>query len=345
MTTSIEWTNKVWNPLAGCTPVSPGCVNCYAARMAMRLEGMGTKGYQPVEPTVDEIAARHAAGVNTLPSIDKRIRIAEVRGGRPVFTGSVRMIPDKLTDPLHWRAPKMIFVNSMSDLFHEAVPFDFIDQVFAVMALCPQHTFQVLTKRPERMAEYTGDHKVAARIWDACIAMNDEVVRTVHRTIDTSNLDHQVVVWPLPNVWLGTSVEDQERANQRIPHLLKCPAAVRFLSCEPLLGMVDLSAFFGGPYVGLPGDVVHPNYNFGINWVIAGGESGAKSRPCNIEWIRSIVQQCKAAAVPCFVKQLGAKPMVSENEVLETYTQKGNDPIYWPEDLRVREMPAGTTRE
>ena len=316
---SIEWTDTTWNPVTGCTKVSPGCAHCYAETFAERWRGVP---------------------------------------GHPYEQGfDLKLWPERLSLPLSWKKPRRVFVNSMSDLFHEDVPFEFIDRVFAVMALCPQHTFQVLTKRPERMAEYTSDHKVAARIWDACLAMNDEICRAVPRTIDTRNLDHQCVVWPLPNVWLGTSVERQQEADERIPHLLKCPAAVRFLSCEPLLGPLDLSAFFGGPYVGLPGDVVHPNWNAGIDWVIVGGESGPGARPCRVEWIRSIVRQCKSAGVPVFVKQLGAnpegdppRPPVRDEatgmtrhwvqQVIET-RGKGNDPAEWPEDLRVREMPAG----
>jgi protein gp37 len=230
-----------------------------------------------------------------------------------VFTGDVRTVPERLMEPLKRKKPTTYFVNSMSDLFHEAVPFDFIDRVFAVMALCPQHTFQVLTKRPERMAEYTGDHKVAARIWDACLAMNDEIVRAVPRTIDTRNLDHQCVVWPLPNIWLGTSVENQKAAEERIPHLRRIPARVRGLSLEPLLGPVDLSRLLvatpcwhcgnvdgeaGRCYCG----VTIPSE---IHWVIAGGESGPQARPMHPDWARGIRDQAQAAGVPYFFKQWG----------------------------------------
>ncbi len=297
----IEWTEQTWNPVIGCTPVSPGCLNCYAARQSIRLERMHPKDYGPRDG----------------------IRIAEVTNGRPVFTGDVRCLPDRLTVPLKRRTPTVYFVNSQSDLFHEKVPDHFIHDVLHVVRQCPQHTFQVLTKRPERAAVFE---------W-RCSKHKDDFST-------------------LPNLWLGTSVEDQKAADERIPHLLRCPAAVRFLSCEPLLGPVDLSAFCGGPYVGLPGDVVHPNYNFGINWVIVGGESGPKARPCKLAWIDGIVRQCRDAGVPVFVKQLGAKPIatlciesgsasVYEDQPYQINDPKGGDPEEWLLELRVREMPGG----
>lgn len=262
--------------------------------------------------------------------------------------------------PLRWRKSRM--VRLADDLFHEDVPLEFIDRVFAVMTLCPQHTFQVLSKRPERMAEYFAGEPwrrlIEDGISDQVAALRPDTALQWHvRKIEASEPDGSLK-WPLPNVWLGTSVEDQPRADERIPHLLRCPATVRFLSCEPLLGEVDLSAFFGGPYVGLPGDKVHDNYNFGIHWVITGGESGPNARACNVEWIRSIVRRCKAASVPCFVKQLGAWPVEfghgeptlpmawkwdDGGENVERWykpaDKKGGDPSEWSEDLRVREMP------
>lgn len=348
--TNIEWADVVWNPVVGCTPVSPGCLNCYAATMARRLEGMGTKEYQARSGEV----AKGQSG--------KVIRIAEKKNGRAVFTGEVRTLENRLTDPLHWKKPRRVFVNSMSDLFHESVPFEFIDRVFAVMALCPQHTFQVLTKRPERMAEYLNTPGRMDRfIWRAMLSPAQEFVP-----------DHKPHTWPLPNVWLGTSVEDQARADERIPHLLRCPAAVRFLSCEPLLGSIRLNT---GIYEMSGRRFSGTRINDGqIHWVIVGGESGANARPCDVAWIRSIVGQCKASGVPCFVKQFGARPRENfyaksrdEWEILghnwepdpaqwnerdgqpRNHVQvpivlgdrKGGDPAEWPEDLRVREFPAG----
>lgn len=350
----IAWTDATWNPVAGCKPVSAGCLNCYAATMARRLEAMGQDDYAPRVPSVDEQAARHAAGVRVPPSLDKTIRIAEVRGGRAVFTGEVRTVPERLTVPLHWRKPRRVFVNSMSDLFHEAVPFEFIAAVYGVAAACPQHTFQVLTKRPERMAKFyqwlNDSHQdmEIARCWAYAMRLGP---------IDDCAVWRGARTWPLPNVWLGTSVEDQKAADERIPHLLRCPAAVRWLSCEPLLGEVDLPEALLGHWTSpdgtgswfspVPGKV----YRRLIHWAVFGGESGAHARPCDVAWVRSLRDQCKAARVPCFVKQLGRFPLdFNASEWPDAkYRQGGHpklihragaDPAEWPEDLRVMEWPA-----
>lgn len=218
---TIEWTEATWNPVVGCTRASAGCDNCYAVTMTHRLEAMGQSKY---------------AGLTVLNN----------RGDRH-FNGVVRTVPEALAIPLKWRKPRRVFVNSMSDLFHRDVPFEFIDKVFAVMALCPQHTFQVLTKRPERMAEYlrpVGDHvcaklerlgKIREAVWN--IGFEAGLSDALMVKAEDFDVDDG---WPLPNVWLGTSCEDQARADERIPHLLKCPAAVRFLSCEPLLGPLNI---------------------------------------------------------------------------------------------------------
>lgn len=255
-TTHIEWTERTWNPVVGCTRVSAGCDHCYAVRMSHRLRR--TKEY---------------AGLTVLND----------RGDRH-FNGTVRCLPERLSDPLHWRKPCRVFVNSMSDLFHEKVPFEFIDKVFAVMALCPQHTFQILTKRPERMADWCAIPNDPAR--SGRFTWMGNLVRGKHL--------------PLPNVWLGTSVEDQATADERIPHLLRCPAAARFLSVEPLLEAVDLTLHLQRPcdpegHIGM-----------GIDWVIVGGESGPGARPMHPDWVRSIRDQCQAASVPFFFKQWGA---------------------------------------
>jgi len=212
--TPIEWTDATWNPVTGCTLVSEGCRHCYAARLAAtRLQH---------HPSRKGLARLNAAG-------------------EAKFTGEVRFNPDVLDQPLRWRRPRMIFVCAHGDLFHESVPDDWIDQVFAVMALAPQHTFQVLTKRPERMRKYLEvkhtsyvrghDMEMAAeqlgREWDR----DQDVMRT--RVFEA--LFHG----PLPNVWLGTSIEDQPTADTRIPYLLQTPAAVRWISAEPLLGPVE----------------------------------------------------------------------------------------------------------
>lgn len=268
--------------------------------------------------------------------------VAERFWGERKFT-DVRCHPERLEAPLHWRKPRRVFVNSMSDLFHEDVQAEFIGRVFAVMALCPQHTFQILTKRPQRMADLFADGIVGpVRGWAEQIAWE--------RTRDAgSNLPANQfrLSWPLPNVWLGVSAEDQATADERIPLLLETPAAVRFLSCEPLLGPVDMriAAFNGADSI---------ERMEGLHWVICGGESGPRARPCRVDWIRSIVEQCKAAGVACFVKQLGglASAFDAKREWFDgcnfhrggfarirLRSRKGSDPSEWPEDLCVREFP------
>lgn len=308
--TAIEWTDATWNPTRGCSRVSPGCVNCYAERVAMRFSGEG----QPY------------AG------------LAKLRGGRPGWTGKVRLVPEMLARPLHWRKPRQVFVNSMSDLFHEALSDEEIAAVVGVMAACPQHSFQVLTKRAERMLEWYEWVSDAEEPHPAnrCVALAEDALRDWRDGKGWWNKQ-----WPLTNVWLGVSVEDQECANERIPHLLDTPAAVRFLSCEPLLGPIDLTPW-------LPS----------LDWVIVGGESGPDARPCEVEWVRALVRQCREANVACFVKQLGARvhhvrrweppPLRYERLDLTGCAHahrillrhpKGGDPREWPEDLRVREYP------
>jgi protein gp37 len=300
---SIEWTNATWNPVTGCTRASAGCDNCYAVTMTHRLEAMGQSKY---------------AGLTVL----------NPRGDRH-FNGVVRCHDDALQIPLRWKKPRRVFVNSMSDLFHKDVPSEFIYKVFAVMALTPQHTYQILTKRPDLMAEKLSEiaacdlairtlADVAWDTWDKAVAgeLEKQDIKDNPRSKNggeqfTPKFDaywtkrEQVWGeieqrgWPLPNVWLGTSVENQKAADERIPHLLKCPAAVRFLSCEPLLGPVDLSM-----HLGIAQN--HEDLRGLLSWVIIGGESGPGARLCNVEWIGDIVEDCKRAAVPVFVKQLGA---------------------------------------
>lgn len=227
--------------------VSAGCTNCYAMTMAARLEAMGQAKY---------------AG------------LTRKQGKRALWTGKINLVEDALTIPLERKKPTTWFVNSMSDLFHEDVPFDYVDRVFAVMALCPHHTFQVLTKRPERMVEYAANPGRLS-------AIAQEVARMGYGEASMG------VRLPLPNVHLGTSIENQATADERSVHLRKVPAAVRWYSIEPLLEAVTV-----------PLD--------GIDWAVVGGESGPGARPCNVEWLRSIVRQFAAAGVPVFVKQLGA---------------------------------------
>jgi len=235
--TKIQWATKVWNPVTGCTPISTGCQNCYAKRMANRLRGR--YGYPEDEPF------------------------------------RVTIHPEKLDEPLKWRKPQRIFVNSMSDLFHHYVPDNFICDIFARMKFAKQHTFLILTKRPEIMRDFF-------KAWDS------------------KN-------WPLPNVWLGVTAENQEMADLRIPILLQIPAAIRFVSIEPMLGPIDLSQWFPWDSFrkSLPGWKRNPDYKQGLHWIICGGESGPKVRPMHPDWVRSIRDQCQTADVPFFFKSWG----------------------------------------
>jgi protein gp37 len=255
--TAIEWTDATWNPTTGCDRVSPGCDHCYALGMAKRLKAMGQPKYQ-------------ADG--------------DPRTSGPGF--GLTMHPDVLDLPLRWRKPRRVFVNSMSDLFHPKVDDIFIAQVWAVMSLTPQHTYQILTKRPKRMRSLLNSHLFP---W---------VVG--RKRIGFGANDYTPAPHPLPNVWLGVSVEDQRRADERIPALLDTPAAVRFLSCEPLLGPVDLevAAVCGDRRCTCP--PLH-----GLGWVIVGGESGPGARPMHPAWARTIRDQCQTAGVPFFFKQWG----------------------------------------
>jgi len=269
----IEWTDEVWNPVSGCTRVSAGCDNCYAAKMTKRLA--------KIESTKDKYGGL-------------------INDGKDHFNGVVKTHFDELQTPLRWRRPRRVFVNSMSDLFHPSVPFEFIDQVFAVMALTPRHTYQILTKRPERMAEYTKH----GRFKNIVLASSE--FKRPDEWIDAE--------YPLENVWLGTSVEDQDTADERIPHLLQCPAAVRFLSCEPLLGEVNFR--WTGWAEKVPGlsyreclekhGLINQYEGIkGIHWVIVGGESGPNARPMHPDWVRSIRDQCIDSGTPFFFKQWG----------------------------------------
>lgn len=291
-TSKIEWTEATWNPIVGCSIHSPGCANCYAMRMAHRLS------HNPATP--------HYAGTTKLVK------------GKPVFTGQTGLAPEAtLLAPLRWKKPRTIFVNSMGDLFHESVPDEAIDKVFAVMALTPQHTYQVLTKRSARMREYLSRpetpfrriHHAAAGCVDAYATWGWCHSRTMAAT--PYNLYLQAP-WPLPNVWLGVSTERQQEADERIPDLLQTPAAARFISAEPLLGPLDLRAV---PYAdgkrldAVSGGRFRDGEWWGVgrtlDWVIAGGESGHGARPMHPDWARSLRDQCAAANVPFFFKQWG----------------------------------------
>lgn len=274
--TKIEWTEKTWNPLAGCTILSPACRGCFAMKDAHRLAGNPNP----------KIATKYAGTTKTVK-------------GKPVWTGRVNIASDEvLTQPLRWKKPRMIFVNSMSDIFHEAVPEEAIDRIFAVMALCPQHTFQLLTKRPERMRVY-----LKSEPYDAINAQAG--------TLMLWEAMPERDVGPLSNVWLGVSVEDQKRADERIPVLLDTPAAVRWISAEPLLGPIDLTGFLPcrcekSTDCPTPADFKCWSNIATLDWVVCGGESGPTARPMHPDWARSLRDQCNAASTPFLFKQWGS---------------------------------------
>lgn len=284
--TGIEWTDASWNPVVGCSLVSPGCTNCYAMGQAARIVrcSQGLKRPSTYDGTVESVK------------------------GRPVWTGKVALASEAtLTQPLRWKRPRRIFVNSMGDLFHEDVPDAWIDRVFAVMALAPQHTFQILTKRSARMRIYVTDPATVRRVYDIVCDLSLEQAANVILLARPEHAAHAppgrhilLGVWPLPNVWLGVSAEDQRRADERIPDLLATPAAIRFVSAEPLLGPID----FGQAQDGLPINA-WLTWLDGLDWIIVGGESGPNARPMHPDWARSIRDQCAAAGTAFFFKQHG----------------------------------------
>lgn len=319
MSTKIEWTEKTWNPFVGCTKVSAGCKNCYAERHSYRLSTM---------PTTRELYGDV---------------VSKKDGGDPRFTGVVKFAGEKtLLKPLSWRKPSMVFVNSMSDLFHESIPFEEIDKVFAVMAACPQHTFQILTKRPERMKEYIKNLEIRRTSIAHYITGYVRQALLISKKL-LNAYDAFEYHWPLPNVWLGVSVENQETANERIPHLLNTPAAVRFLSCEPLLGAINLNQFLWEE------DVVESDIGYAIisetsckptdklNWVIVGGESGKNSRPMHPDWARSLRDQCTDAGVAFFFKQLSENSLYLHCKPTQKGFHKNFDTF--PDGLKTREYP------
>ena len=254
--TKIEWTDRVWNPVRGCSLVSPGCANCYAMKQAHRFSGSD----QPYEG-LTEIGPQGAR-----------------------WTGKIRLVSDALNQPLRWKKPCRVFVNSMSDLFHEAISDDFIYRVFMIMARCHRHAFQILTKRPERMNNF------CRRI--SYIETGFNGLKYPSCSYWPNNQDKwPIETTPLPNVWLGVSVEDQQTADERIPLLLQTPAAVRFVSYEPILAAVDFLRWLPKTRTAVANGVDLTLSRPGISWLIAGGESGPKARPCDVAWIHSAVQQ------------------------------------------------------
>lgn len=318
--TSIGWTDATWPVINGCRRCSPGCENCYAERL---------------------IATR-------LSKTPKYQGLAVYKESGPRWTGESRLWAPHLDWPLRWRKPRKIFVADMGDLFFESVTNEEIAAVFGVMAACPQHQFQVLTKRPERMREWykwverqraelvDGSHLRSVHAVDGEIGAHLAAWETCRRACAAATGrfgSQQRRFWPLHNVWIGVSVESQKYADERIPILLDTPAAIRFVSYEPALEAVDFSVYMpawfcdacghfmqgrGDAGAAVDEDEADPQcskcYSLnvrheGLSWVIVGGESGPKARPFNVEWARTVVRQCADAEVPCFVKQLGSVPM------------------------------------
>lgn len=339
----IEWTDATWTPIrarrkdngkvgVACVKVSPACKNCYAERFNMRN--------LPV----------HGTGLPyTIEALDQV---------------EIFLDWEMLLAPLKWKRPRKIFVCSQTDLFGEFVPDEMIDRVFVVMALCPQHTFQVLTKRAQRMEQYHSQERPLSSVADDVASQAEHTGRIVwdprgnerHNYFgcgkigDISNR-RMWPGWPLPNVWSGVTAEDQQRADERIPHLLRTPAEKRFVSVEPMLGRVDLAPYLSGINSGWSGRADESPRTEKLDWVIVGGESGAGARPLNEAHVRNLRDQCNVAGVKFFLKQMGAKPF-SHSCRSEDCThpdcgpipwqlkdRKGGDMAEWPADLRVREVP------
>lgn len=257
--TKISWTDSTWNPITGCSRVSKGCEHCYAERLAA-----GRLRHHPSRAGLTDDHGR--------------------------WNGTVRFNEEWIEQPLQWKKPRRIFVVAHGDLFHENVPFKWVDRVFAVMAAAPQHTFQVLTKRPARARVYLHARTKPLAVMEADL-----------RRFGRSWKDIPTRQFPLPNVWIGTSVEDQKTFDERYPHLRETPAAVRWLSIEPLLGRILFDH--------LPK----------LDWVVVGGESGPGYRPMEPDWARDISAQCALADVPFFMKQMAGKSRIPADLLIRQY--------------------------
>jgi protein gp37 len=327
--TNIEWTDATWNPLRGCSRVSEGCRNCYAERVAARFSGHG----MPYEGL-----AQFVRGV----PVDKLEMHENIRfESEARWTGKVAFVEERLQDPLRWKAPRRIFVNSMSDLFHEGVTDSQIDAIFRVMIEAKHHTFQILTKRPERMFKYMDDRWV------------DGHANPTFR--------------PPKNIWLGVSAENQETFKKRVPLLLKTPAAVRWVSVEPMLEAVELHDGFWRTTRDHTDEYESVPLPTRLDWVVIGGESGPGARPFFLDAALEMLDECEQAGVPMFMKQFGARPytwnanrwdfedhvrFIEPRQDLEDSVpggvaacevvlrdRKGGDMEEWPSEFRVRQFP------
>lgn len=289
--TSIQWTEQTWNPATGCDRVSEGCLNCYAMTMAKRLKGMGQAKYQTD---------------------------GDPRTSGPGF--GVAMHEDVLDEPFRWKKPRRVFVNSMSDLFHPRITDQFIAQVFATMALTPKHTYQILTKRHARMRSLLTGSAFEQTVYQEIYALDAYAALASAARI----------TWPLPNVWMGVSIES-DQFSRRADYLRDTSAAVRFISAEPLLGplpTLDLS---------------------GIGWLIVGGESGPGARPLDVAWVNDLLSNASASGTAPFVKQLGSvwarDTYIGGQSVHAMGDTKGGTPEHWPAHLRIRAYPEDARKD
>lgn len=296
MSTKIKWATKVWNPTTGCSKVSAGCENCYAINMSNRL--------------------------SSIESTKERYRgtVKRTEGGKLNWTGQVTGHVGQLNVPKRWKKPQRIFVGSMSDILHENIDFNFLREVFDTMSRCKQHTFMVLTKRPERLNEF----------WEWYADSEDLSPRGLTQV-------------HIPNVWIGTSVENQEQAEKRIPHLLQVPAAVRFLSCEPLLGPVDISNYLHDSNCNEVrqeiGCICSEPREYSCDWLIAGGESGHNARPMHPDWVYTLRDQCQTANIPFFFNQWGEFLPNGESGDPEHQDSFTGDPMdYYPDLDKFEEL-------
>lgn len=319
--TTIQWTNETWNPIRArnietggighfCVKVDPACNECYAAAMQRRFKN-------PVR----------------FAKQDQRLVDVFLDG-------------DVVYQPLRWREPRMIFPCSMTDLFGDFVDDRWIDYVVAMAALTPRHTYQVLTKRHDRMLDYWTNLNLAVRIEGVLNDISSHPLIKADRAIDMIKVKAALrdrVLFPLSNWWQGVSAGTRETIGPRLTALLKAPVALRWLSAEPLLEEIDLTSVSGSlpwhPATHDKFNALHPYATRPIHWVVVGGESGQRARGTNVDHIRRVVRDCREHKVPVFVKQLGARPIIIGGDFPRLVDSKGGDPHEWPDDLRVREWP------
>ncbi len=298
----IEWTGESWNPIVGCSIKSTGCAKCYAVPQAW------IRSHHPNPKISDKFAGT----------------VEKTQSGQLLWTGKLNFSYDALLIPLRRKKPQTYFVNSMSDLFHEDLDWDVIDLVMAVIVLCPQHDFQILTKRGDVMRDYMKADR------------RDEINAIAGTLVDWDEMPEDAQ-WPPRNAWLGVSVEDQKRANERIPQLLDTPAAIRWISAEPLLEEVDLTwiefknerggdEIWDALKVDGAAELIHSDGNWStLDWVVVGGESGRGAREFKEEWLAKLIAQCRVSKTAVFAKQMGGAPKGSLPEI--------------PEHLMVRQYP------